>query len=129
MAVRVLLVLAAFAILYGCGREGSPVEKQELAAGAEESVPASKPQPLPDQRSQDATLQTYLDQMSTLLLDKGLNGAFEGGAKGNREVRTLARARTLAALERLDPARKRLVMGRARGCGRGSMMGLPKDGV
>ena len=39
--------------------------------------------------------------MSTLLLDKGLNGAFEGGAKADREVRTLARARTLAALERL----------------------------
>jgi uncharacterized protein YjbI with pentapeptide repeats len=48
--------------------------------------------------------------MSTLMLDKGLNGAFEGGAKADREVRTLARARTLAALERLDPARKRLVM-------------------
>ena len=73
-------------------------------------TPSSEPQRVPDQRSQDETLQTYFDQMSTLLLDKGLNGAFEGGAKGNREVRTLARARTLAALERLDPARKRQVM-------------------
>jgi uncharacterized protein YjbI with pentapeptide repeats len=104
MAVRVLLVLAAFALLYGCALEESPVEKQEQAARAE----GSAPQPLPDQSSQDAALQTYFDQMSTLLLDKGLNGA--GGAKGDREVRTLARMRTLAALERLDPARKRLIM-------------------
>jgi hypothetical protein len=83
MAVRVLLVMAAFAVLYGCDRESSS------------STPASdRPPPLPDQCSQDATLQAYLDQMSTLLLDKGLNGAFEGGAKVDREVRTLARART-----------------------------------
>lgn len=108
MAVRLLLVLVAFALLYGCDQEGLPVEAQE--AGSESSVPSSKPQPVPDQCSQDAMLQTYLDQMSILLLDKGLNSAFEGGAKANREVRTLARARTLAALERLDPARKRLVM-------------------
>jgi hypothetical protein len=29
MAVRVLLVLRAFAILYGCGQASSPVEEQE----------------------------------------------------------------------------------------------------
>jgi hypothetical protein len=28
MALRILLVLAAFAVLYGCGQESSPVEKQ-----------------------------------------------------------------------------------------------------
>ena len=109
MAVRVLLVVAAFAVLYGCGREGSPVEAQET--GVDRSSPSSEPQPLPDQSSQDALLQAYLDQMSTLMLDKGLSGAIEEGAnKDNREVRTLARMRTLAALERLDPARKRLVV-------------------
>ena len=48
--------------------------------------------------------------MGVLLLDKGLNGPYEGGAKGHREVRTLARGRTLAVLERLDPARKRLAV-------------------
>jgi pentapeptide repeat protein len=102
------LVLAALAVLYGCGREESPVGAQE--AGVEGSTPASEPQPLPDQPSQDATLQAYFDQMSSLMLDRGLNGAFEGGSKGHREVRTLARARTLATLERLDPSRKRLVV-------------------
>ncbi len=63
MALRILLVLAAFAVLYGCGQESSHVEKQEQAAGVERSAPAS------DQQAQDAALQTYLDQMSTLLLD------------------------------------------------------------
>lgn len=108
MAVRVLLVVAALAVLYGCDREGSPVEAQE--AGVERPAASSEPLPLPDQRSQDATLQAYFDQMSILMLDKGLSGWVDGGAKGHREVRTLARARTLAALERLDPARKRLVV-------------------
>jgi len=108
MAFRVLLVVVAFAILCGCEREGSPVEAQE--AGAERSAPPSEPQPLPDQRSQDALLQAYFDRMGVLLLDKGLNGPYEGGTKGHREVRALARTQTLAALERLDPARKRLVV-------------------
>jgi uncharacterized protein YjbI with pentapeptide repeats len=73
MALRILLVLAAFAVLYGCGQESSPVEKQEQAAGVERSAPA----PASDQQAQDAALQTYLDQMSTLLLDEDL-----GDAKG-----------------------------------------------
>jgi uncharacterized protein YjbI with pentapeptide repeats len=60
---------------------------------------------VPDQLSQEAMLQAYFDRMSILLLDEGLNGAFEG-TKGDREVRALARARTLAALEGLDPAYK-----------------------
>jgi len=108
MAFRVLLVVVALAVLYGCEREGSPVEAQEAAA--EGSAPSTEPQPLPDQRSQDALLQAYFDQMSILLLDKGLDGWVDGGAKDNREVRALARTRTLAVLERLDPARKRLVV-------------------
>jgi uncharacterized protein YjbI with pentapeptide repeats len=109
MAVRVLLVVAC-AVLYGCGKERLPVEKREQAVAAERSAPASEPKPVPDQSSQEATLQAYFDQMSILLLDKGLKGAFEGGAKGDREVRTLARARTLAALERLDPTHKRQII-------------------
>ena len=110
MAVRVLLVAAACAVLYGCGKERVPVEKQEQAVAAERSAPASEPKPVPDQSSQEATLQAYFDQMSILLLDEGLDGAFEGGAKGDREVRALARARTLAALERLDPTHKRQII-------------------
>jgi len=105
------LLVVAFAILCGCGREGSPVEKQEPAAGVEGSALSSEPQPVSDQLSQDVALRAYFDRMGTLLLDEGLDGAIEHGAnKGNREVRVLARARTLAVLEGLDPARKRLVM-------------------
>ena len=35
MAVRVLLVLAAFAILYGCDQANSPAERQEQRDGVE----------------------------------------------------------------------------------------------
>jgi uncharacterized protein YjbI with pentapeptide repeats len=56
------------------------------------------------QRSQDDTLQVYLDQIGQLLLDKDrpLRESEEGA-----EVRTLARARTLTVLGRLDRAHKR----------------------
>jgi pentapeptide repeat protein len=101
MALRILLVLAAFAVLYSCGQESSSVDRQEQAAEGERSAPA----PASDQQGQDAALQTYLDQMSTLLLDEDL-----GDAKGDRTVRMLAQARTLTVLERLDPSHKRQVM-------------------
>ena len=58
-----------------------------------------------DQRSQDAALQAYLDQMNTLLLEHDLRNS-----KVDSEVRTLARARTLTVLGRLDPSRKEEVM-------------------
>lgn len=47
------------------------------------------------QRAQDAALQSYLDQMSTLLLDEGLRNTAE-----ESEVRALAHARTLTVLSR-----------------------------
>jgi hypothetical protein len=43
MAVRVLLVLAALALLYGCGQTSSPVEKQAKQEGAERAEPAPEP--------------------------------------------------------------------------------------
>src|SRR5215212_1731235 len=55
---------------------------------------------LAEQRAQDEALQTYLNQMSNLL-EKGLRDSDEGS-----EVRTLARARTLTVLPRLDSSRK-----------------------
>jgi uncharacterized protein YjbI with pentapeptide repeats len=56
-----------------------------------------------NQRAQDDAAQAYLDQMARLLLDptRPLRRSAEGD-----EVRTLARARTLTALSRLDGARK-----------------------
>src|SRR5215203_4023897 len=52
---------------------------------------------LAEQRAQDEALQAYLDQMGQLMLDKDLRGSEE-----ESEVRTLARARTLTVLSRLD---------------------------
>jgi uncharacterized protein YjbI with pentapeptide repeats len=49
------------------------------------------------QRAQDEALQAYLNQMSNLLLEKDLRNSEE-----DSEVRTLARARTLTVLGRLD---------------------------
>lgn len=53
------------------------------------------------QRAQDAVLQAYLSQMGSLLLEEDLRDSERGS-----EVRTLARARTLTVLERLDPGRR-----------------------
>jgi hypothetical protein len=59
------------------------------------------------QQAQDAALQAYLDQMGQLLLDKvrPLRQSEEGSA-----VRTVARARTLEVLRRLDGARRGTVV-------------------
>lgn len=62
-------------------------------------------QDIENQRAQDTALQAYLDQMSVLLIEKDLRASDRGS-----EVRTLARARTLAVLEQLDPSRKTQVM-------------------
>jgi hypothetical protein len=59
---------------------------------------------LAKERAQDEALQAYLDQMSNLLLEKNLRTSEE-----DSEVRTLARARTLTVLGRLDPSRKTAV--------------------
>jgi hypothetical protein len=51
MAVRLLLVLAALAVLYGCGQASSPVEKQEKQGGVEQAQPETVT-PAPDQEVQ-----------------------------------------------------------------------------
>lgn len=58
-----------------------------------------------DQRFQDETLRTYLDQMTELLLNKQLRSS-----QPNSEVRDVARVRTLIALRRLDEERRAIVM-------------------
>ena len=56
---------------------------------------------LQEQRAQQATLQAYLDQMGTLLLDRDLRNASE-----DSDVRRLARARTLVVLDALASDRQ-----------------------
>ena len=53
-----------------------------------------------DNNLQETTLQTYLDQISELLLDKGLRNS-----KQESEIRDIARVRTLIALRRLEGMR------------------------
>jgi uncharacterized protein YjbI with pentapeptide repeats len=64
---------------------------------------AQEAQKIENQRSQDAALQAYLDQMSQLMLDGDLLRGSDGGSE---EVRTLARARTRTVLARLNSRRK-----------------------
>ncbi len=52
MAVRLLLALAAFAVLYGCGQTSSSVEKQEKKAGAEHADRTETPRPTRDPTTQ-----------------------------------------------------------------------------
>jgi hypothetical protein len=50
MAVRVLLVLSAFTVLYGCygcGQASTPVEKQERKEGVEQAAEGVEKQPSP----------------------------------------------------------------------------------
>jgi uncharacterized protein YjbI with pentapeptide repeats len=84
------------------------LEKQQQAL---EDRRAEAERELAEQRAQDEALQAYLDQMSTLLLEKDLRFSTEDNAtEDSKEARTLARARTLTVLARLDPSRKADVM-------------------
>ncbi len=53
----------------------------------------------------EVALQTYIDKMSELLLDKHLRAAQPG-----TEIRDVARTRTLSVLRRLDGERKGLLL-------------------
>jgi uncharacterized protein YjbI with pentapeptide repeats len=66
---------------------------------------------LAEQRADDEALQAYLNQMSTLLLEKDLRSSTEVNAtEESQEARANARARTLTVLSRLDPSGKTALM-------------------
>ena len=58
-----------------------------------------------EERADHATLEAYLDQMVTLLLDRDLRASEE-----DSDVRRLARARTLVVLDALGPTRQERVL-------------------
>jgi uncharacterized protein YjbI with pentapeptide repeats len=70
-----------------------------------ESQRAEAERELAEQRAQDETLQAYLDQMSTLLLERDLRESEE-----DSDVRRLARARTLVVLDALGSDRQNRVL-------------------
>jgi|SRR5215217_1285503 len=73
--------------------------------GKIEGLRAEAERKLAEQRAQDEALQSYLDQMSMLMLEKHLRKSEE-----DSEVRTLAQARTLTVIRRVDTSRKDEIM-------------------
>jgi uncharacterized protein YjbI with pentapeptide repeats len=66
----------------------------------------ARQQAIENQRAQDAALQSYFDQMSSLMI--GENQLRD--SEKDSEIRTVARARTLTVLRMLDESRKPAVM-------------------
>ena len=95
LAIPVVLAVAGFWFTAWQGERQQAIEAQR----------ANVERDIEDQRAQDNALQAYLDQMTDLILEKNLRDS-----KEESEVRTLARARTLTALGRLGPDRKRSVV-------------------
>jgi uncharacterized protein YjbI with pentapeptide repeats len=98
------LVLVGIGLLF----ENQQAERQRAMEAQQQALEerrAEAERELAEQRAQDEALQAYLDQMSGLLLERDLRTSEKGS-----EVQTLARARTLTVLERLDPGRKTAVM-------------------
>jgi hypothetical protein len=89
------LVLLGIGLLFQI--QQNEVEERRLEAA----------QHIEEQRAQDEALQTYLEQMGQMLLDKDrpLRQSKEGD-----EVQLLARARTVTILRRLDSARNRDIL-------------------
>jgi hypothetical protein len=79
--------------------------QQDARQQAIEDQRAEAERELAEQRAQDEALQAYLDQMSSLLLEQDLRTSEE-----ESEVRTLAEARTLTALQRLDANHNRIIL-------------------
>jgi uncharacterized protein YjbI with pentapeptide repeats len=96
-ALAIPIVLAAAGFWFTAQQDQRQQRTEKERAQAERT--------LQQQNTQDEALQAYLDQMSTLLLEKDLRNP-----KDASEAPTLARARTLTVLASLDEAHKRSVL-------------------
>jgi uncharacterized protein YjbI with pentapeptide repeats len=106
LIVPFALVVISFLFTAQQDQRQQQIENQRAQQAQKiENQRAEAERQLAEQRAQDEALQGYLDQMSSLLLEKDLRTSDEGS-----EARTLARARTLTVLTRLDPTRKAAVM-------------------
>ena len=74
MAFRVLLVLAALAVLYGCDQASSPIENQEKKEGAEEVGTKGNGEPSTEDPNitppKDKTLRLTVPEMEMIKDDK-----------------------------------------------------------
>src|SRR5829696_987057 len=92
------LMLVAIGLVFSLQQDARQQRVEDQRAKAERE--------LAEQRAQDEALQAYLNQMGSLLLENDLLKS----RGGNSEVNTLARARTVTVLGRLDPSRKTQVV-------------------
>jgi uncharacterized protein YjbI with pentapeptide repeats len=108
-ALAIPVVLAAAGLWFTAqqdARQQKIEDRRAQQAQKIENQRAESEQEIEEQRTQDVALQAYLDQMSSLMIGKNsLRDSEE-----DSEVRTLARARTLTVLGRLDPKRRTAVM-------------------
>jgi len=98
------LVLVGIGLLF----EMQQADRQQEMAKQQQALEdrrAKAEQKIQEERADHATLEAYLEQMGTLLLDRNLRTADE-----DTDVRNVARARTLTALAALDPFRKQKLL-------------------
>lgn len=106
LIVPIMLSLITVAFTWQQSERQQRIEgKRAQQAQKIENLRAEAERELAEQRAQHATLQAYLDQMGTLLLDRDLRNAGE-----NSDVRRLARARTLVVLDALGSGRQNRVL-------------------
>jgi hypothetical protein len=99
-ALAIPVVLAAAGLWFAAQQDARQQQIETDRAQQAQKIETDRAEAerdLAKQRAQDEALQAYLGQMSQLLLEKDLRNAEEGSV-----VRTLARARTFVALQRLD---------------------------
>jgi uncharacterized protein YjbI with pentapeptide repeats len=102
LIVPLVLVVIGFLFTMQQDARQQQIEDQRAQQAQKlENQRAEAERELAEQSAQEEALQAYLDQVGTLLLEKDLRNSAE-----DSEVRTLARARTLTVLGRLDPSRK-----------------------
>jgi hypothetical protein len=106
LLVPLVLTIGGFFLTRSENREARKIEKGRIdEARKVEEQRILEARKIEEQRAQDAALQAYLDQMTQLLLDKGLRTS-----QPEDEVRSVARARTLTVLRVLDGVRKATVL-------------------
>jgi uncharacterized protein YjbI with pentapeptide repeats len=99
-ALAIPVVLAAAGLWFTAQQDQRQQDiegKRAQQAQKIENQRAEAERELAEQRAQDEALQAYLNQMGSLLLERDLRTS-----KEDSEVRTLARARTLTVLSRLE---------------------------
>jgi hypothetical protein len=86
-------------------RDEAAERAQDKRDEAARQAQKERDEEISEQRTQDAALQTYLDRMSLMLVERPLLTARPG-----EPLSVVARALTLTILERLDEYRKRVVL-------------------